>query len=91
VETWADHLGHKVSINETEVGRLKDAADVLGRTEVFEFAMARPELEDALAGGDRFTLSIELDLGITGPRLADDFVVTRIESDGTFAAALGWT
>ena len=91
VETWADRLGHKVSINEREVGRLKDASDALGGTEVFAFSVTRPELDDALAGGDHFTLSIELDLGTAGPRLSDDFVVTRIESDGTFAAALGWT
>ncbi|MET1028029.1 MAG: hypothetical protein ABWY00_12740 [Dongiaceae bacterium] len=90
VETWGDCLGHKVSINEREIGRLKDTGDASGDAEVFELGIARSDIEKILAGDDCFTLSIELDVGAAAPRISDDFVVTRIESDGTFAAKLGW-
>jgi hypothetical protein len=44
----------------------------------------------ALGGEDNFLLAVELERQAASPGLADDFVLWRIETDGTFAASLGW-
>jgi hypothetical protein len=90
VETWGAWQGHRVAINNVEIGRLKDPDDVQGESEVFRLAIPRATLEAALAGKDTFILSVELDVQPASPGLADDFVLWRIETDGTFAARLGW-
>lgn len=90
VETWGDWLGHRVSINGIEIGRLKDPADTLGVNEVFSLAVPRTVLEAALGGKDRFVFSVELELQPSTPGMEDDFVLWRVESDGTFSARLGW-
>jgi len=90
VETWAGRRGHKISINDVEIGRLSDGGSARGDTEAFELTIARPLLDEALSGRDQFIVAVDLELDPDHPGLADDFVVTRIESDGTFAARLGW-
>ena len=90
VETWDGRCGHKISINGVEIGRLSDAGSGQGDTEVFTLSVARQILDDLLAGRDQFVLAIDLEIDPDRPRLVDDFVLTRIESDGTFAARLGW-
>ena len=90
IATWGQWLGHRLSINDVEIGRLKDPDDRQGTTEVFRLAVPRSTIEAALGGNDTFTLAIELDVQPARQGLSDDFVLTRIESDGTFAASLGW-
>lgn len=90
IETWGSWSGHRVAINGTEIGRLKDPADTQGSLEMFSIVVSRTSLEAILNGDDNFILSIELDRQPAHPGLADDFVLTRIESDGSFAAMLGW-
>jgi len=90
VETWGTWIGHRVSINGVEIGRLKDPDDVQGASEVFRLVVPRTTLDSALGGKDNFVLTVELEREPAMPGLADDFVLWRIESDGTFAASLGW-
>jgi hypothetical protein len=90
VETWDGRRGHKISINGVEIGRLSDRDSAQGDAEAFKLSIARPALNEALAGHDQFILAIDLEIDPDRPRLVDDFVLTRIESDGTFAAKLGW-
>jgi hypothetical protein len=91
VEIWGTGQGHRVSINNVEIGRLKDGNDVQGTSEVFRLTVARTTVEAALAGKDNFLLSVELEVQPSlPPGLSDDFVLWRIETDGTFAARLGW-
>jgi hypothetical protein len=90
VETWGTWKGHRVSINDVEIGRLKDENDVQGTSEVFRLVVPRATIDTALAGNDNFLLSVELDVQPSSPGLSDDFVLWRIETDGTFAARLGW-
>ncbi len=90
VETWGAWQGHSVLLNGTEVGRLKDASDTQGGTEIFQLPLARGTLDGILSGEDNFLLRVEIERQPSQPGLADDFVLTRIETDGTFAAKLGW-
>jgi hypothetical protein len=90
VETWGTSKGHRVSINNVEIGRLRDPIDVQGASEICSISVPRTTIESLLATDDNFLLSIELELPLQGPGLADDFVLWRIETDGTFAARLGW-
>jgi hypothetical protein len=90
VETWGSWKGHRVSINNVEIGRLRDPDDAQGASEIFKLAVPRTTVETALGGKDNFLLSVELDVQPATPGLADDFVLWRIETDGTFAARLGW-
>ena len=91
VETWADWQGHRVTINNTEIGFLKDdAAEEGGAGEMIPLLIPAAKLQAALSGNDRFLLNITLGTQKSTPGMADDFVLWRIESDGTFAAKLGW-
>jgi hypothetical protein len=90
VETWGTWSGHRVSINGVEIGRLKDPDDVQGVSEVFRLAVPRTTLDAALGSEDNFVLAVELDRQPASPGFADDFVLWRMETDGTFAASLGW-
>ena len=90
VETWGAWSGHKVSINGVEVGRLKDQNDAQGSPERFELRIDRALLDGALAGKDTFILRVDLDIQPATPGMADDFILTRVASDG-FAAKLGWS
>jgi hypothetical protein len=90
VETWGAWKGHRVAINDVEIGRLKDPDDTQGVSEIFRLAVPRKELEKALNGKDQFLLSVQLEVQPASPGMADDFVLWRIETDGTFAARIGW-
>ncbi|MBV8686897.1 MAG: hypothetical protein JOZ90_10995 [Alphaproteobacteria bacterium] len=90
VETWGSWSGHAVFINSTEVGRLKDPTDTMGPLERFELSIPVWTLNSALGGKDEFTLRVELEVQAAQPGLSDDFVLTRIASDETIAAKLGW-
>ncbi|MES1973380.1 MAG: hypothetical protein V4472_13055 [Pseudomonadota bacterium] len=90
VETWGTWDGHKVFINTTEIGRLKDPNDQDGPVERFELSMTPAAFDAALQGRDEFVLRIVLETQIASPGMSDDFVVTRIGSPGSIAAKLGW-
>lgn len=90
VETWGDWKGHAVTINGSEIGRLKDATDAQGPREGFSIPVRTSSLNALLNGRDEFTLRIELETQTAFPGMADDFIITRIETDGTLAAKLGW-
>jgi hypothetical protein len=82
VETWGNWSGHRVSINNVEIGRLKDPNDVQGRSERFELVVPRSKLESALGGANTFVVRIELERQPQVQGMADDFVVTRLATDG---------
>lgn len=89
VETWGTWNGHKVSVNGHEIGRLKEAASTYGRNEEFQFDVPLADFESYLGGNDNFTLQVDLEKQPTMPGLADDFVLTRIET-GELAVRVGW-
>ncbi len=89
VETWSlgTGLGHPVLINGHEVGRLKDPDVKQQERELFELMIPRVVLLQAVGGAATFTLAVRLErVAGSGP---DDFTLVRIETDGTFGAALG--
>ena len=45
IETWGSWRGHKVAINGTEIGRLKDPDDRQGTIETFKLSVPRADLE----------------------------------------------
>ena len=90
VETWGDWKGHKVAINGTEIGRIKDVADTVGEIETTKLELTKAEFIKLLDRSDNFSLSIELEKQITLPGLADDFVLTRIATSDNLAVVLGW-
>jgi hypothetical protein len=90
VETWGNWSGHAVLINNIEVGRLKDPTDTMGSIERFELSIPVSTMNAALGGKDEFALRVELEIQPAQPGLSDDFVLTRIASDESFAAKLGW-
>ena len=90
VETWGDWQGHRITINGTEIGRLRDPDDRIGAFERFEIVVERAVLEHALGSNDNFLVVVALDKQPPHPGLSDDFVLRRIETDGSFAATIGW-
>ncbi len=61
VETWGNWLGHKVSINNTEIGRLKDPNNSSGSSEEFVIDIEKSTYIQLLGGVKNFVLEIELD------------------------------
>jgi len=84
IETWGGTGGHAVTINDTEVGRLKDVVNTHHPTEITSITIDKSVFDNAVGGEDTFRLGIT----VTGGSLADDFVLTRVETRG-FAARLG--
>ena len=82
IETWDPEqwAGHAVLINDTEIGRLKDPANVTGRTEVFKLTIDKTAVRRLIDGSGNATLSVVLERQPQHPILADDFVLTRIET-----------
>lgn len=82
VETWdpGQWAGHAVLINDTEIGRLKDPADVTGRTETFKLGIDKGTLQGLIDPSGNATLSIVLERKPQHPALVDDFVLTRIDT-----------
>ena len=87
VESWGGTGGHTVKINQTKVGEIKDVNNADHPNEVTTIPMVRTDFEAILPGKDYFTIGIELHL-TTPPSMADDFVLTRIDTVD-FAAKLG--
>jgi hypothetical protein len=81
VETWGTWSGHRVSINNIEIGRLKDPDDQSGSMERFELVVPRANLENALGGNNTFVFRIELERQPQAQGMADDFVFTRLATD----------
>lgn len=90
IETWADWQGHAILINEVEIGRLRDPDGEIGQEELFRIAVPISVLSEALGGDDNFILRVRLGRQAAHPGFADDFVLRRIETDGSLAAAVGW-
>ncbi|MDJ0514071.1 MAG: hypothetical protein QNJ62_11580 [Methyloceanibacter sp.] len=84
IETWGGTGGHAVTINGTEVGRLRDVVNTQHPTEINTITIDKAVFDNAVGGGDEFRLGI----AVRGGTLADDFVLTRVETRG-FAALLG--
>ena len=89
VETWGTWDGHKVSINGNEIGHLKDPANTYGRNEEFQIDVPLADFNSYLGGNDNFTLQVELEKQPAMPGLADDFVLTRVET-ADLAVRVGW-
>ena len=90
IETWGNWDGHKVAINGTEIGRIKDSGNSAGQTETVAIELSRTEFLRLLGSTDNFNLSIELEKQPASPGLADDFVLTRVATSDSLALALGW-
>lgn len=89
VETWGPWNGHKVSINNNEIGRLKDPANTYGRNEEFQIDVPLVDFNSYLGGNDNFTLQVDLEKQPATPGLADDFVLMRVET-AELAVRVGW-
>lgn len=87
VESWGGQGGHALTVNGHKLGEIKDINNSAHPHEVSTIRVARTELENALGGNDYFRLGIDLNVG-NPPSLSDDFVLTRVETEG-FAARLG--
>ena len=90
IETWGDWKGHIFSINGREIGRLKDPVDTMGIYERFEIVIGTADLQALLGGKSEFTIEVVLERQTAHPTLSDDFVLTRIATDASFGATLGW-
>ena len=90
VETWGTWKGHQVSINGSEIGRIKDKADTTGRVELTTLEVKKEDFLKLLNQKENFTLEIELERQAANPGLADDFVLTRIATSTNLVIVLGW-
>jgi hypothetical protein len=94
IETWGAWKGHQVLLNGAEIGRLKDPNNTSGRLEQFEIQMQMStfiQLVKYSAGKPaKADLEIVLDMQSPAPGLADDFVLTRIETSENVVVELGW-
>lgn len=90
VETWGQWQGHRVLINDVEIGRIKDSGDTSGQGEQTVITMKRVAFHKLLGGSDQFTLSVELERQVPSPGLSDDFVLTRIDTSADLAVSVGW-
>jgi hypothetical protein len=88
VESWSGLGGHALKINGVQVGALIDADDAQHPNEIFQISVARAAFDAALNGAKQFTLGIEIKPS-GAAALADDFVLTRIET-AHFAARIGY-
>ncbi len=88
IETWGDWKGHKVSINDTEIDRLKDTNNAHGSREQFIIDLPKNRYLELLAGTDNFVLEVSLDRQESMPSFSDDFRLIRIASRN-LAATIG--
>lgn len=94
IETWGAWNGHAVRLNGQLIGRLKDPNNTMGRLEVFEFSISMSDFI-AITGysaGKTPTVPFEIELETQPalPGFADDFVVTRLETNDAVVMKLGW-
>jgi len=80
-----DWKGHRVAINGQEIGAAQGSVRHLRSCRSLHDQSADSDLEKILSGKDNLVLSVELERQPTQPGLSDDFVLTRIETDGTLA------
>ena len=90
VETLGNWKGHRVSLNGTEIGRIKNTGGVVGAAETVKFEVRREDLLRILGEKDNFLLTVEYEKQAATPGLGDDFVLTRIATSETLSLALGW-
>lgn len=90
VETVGDWRGHRVTINGTEIGRIKNHGHTAGDVDTTKLDVALETLVKLLGGKDYFSLAIELEKRHATPGMADDFVLTRIATSASLSLALGW-
>jgi len=93
IETWGTWNGHRVLLNGQQIGALKDPADVFGRTEIFRLIIPMKrflEIIDHSAGlPTKADLQLVLEVQPAHPALADDFVLTRIDTGEQVVMQLG--
>ncbi len=80
LETWGDWLGHKVSINNIEIGRLKDRDNFNGSLDEFVIDVPKNTYVELLEDKESFVLEIELERQETMPGFSDDFRLVRVVS-----------
>ncbi len=92
VETWGpdEWQGHPVRLTGAggthELGRLKDPDDTSGRVERFRLSIGKAKLEELLGGRNgSVVLTVEVEKRSATPGIADDFVLTRLETTGMIA------
>ena len=90
VETMGDWRGHRVTINGTEIGRIKNIGHTAGNTETIKLEIKRDDLLKLLSEKDNFSLGIELEKRHATPGISDDFVLTRIATSASLSVTLGW-
>ena len=90
VETLGQWKGHLVTINDTEIGRIKNTSGEAGMAGTSKIEVRRDDLLQILGGEDNFTLAIEYEKQPATPGLGDDFVLTRIATSETLSVTLGW-
>ena len=90
VETLPAWRGHRVTINGTEIGRIKNHGHTAGDVDTTKLEIGLDALHKLLDGKDNFTLAIELEKRPTHPGESDDFVLTRIATSANLSVALGW-
>ena len=90
VETLGNWQGHRVTINGTEIGRIKNTGGTTGLAETIKLEVKKDDLLRLLNGKDNFTLAIEYEKQAAVHGLGDDFVLTRIATSESLSVSLGW-
>lgn len=90
VETLGNWRGHRVTLNGTDIGRIKNIGGTPGLPDTVKIEVSSDDLRRLLDGKDNFTLVIEYEKHPTIPGLGDDFVLTRIATSENWSVALGW-
>lgn len=94
IETWSAWMGHQVTLNGTEIGRLKDPDDTFGRLEIFELTIPMATYLNLINympnQPAKAELAIILETQTASPTLADDFVLLRIDTNESTAIRMGW-
>ena len=91
VETLGNWKGHRVTLNGTEIGRIKNHGGPAGMAETIKLEVKRDELIRLLDHKDNFSLAIEYEKQAAQPGFGDDFVLTRISTSESLSVALGWS
>ena len=84
VETWGDWKGQSCDQRPRDRGGSRIRPHLRSCRSLHDQS-ADSDLEKILSGKDNLVLSVELERQPTQPGLSDDFVLTRIETDGTLA------
>ena len=90
VETLGNWKGHRVTLNGTEIGRIKNTGGSTGMAETVKLDIKQDDLLKLLGGDDNFSLAIEYEKHATAAGMGDDFVLTRIATSENLSVSLGW-